>query len=249
MNKTVSESVSAARRIALRVTRLRTRGKVEVAVAPGFTALDAVGRALRGGPVRLAAQNAHWETEGGFTGEISPAQLKSVGCWGVLIGHSERRLLFGETDEGVSRRLAASLRAGLCPILCVGESWEEREAGKTAAVLKNQLVRGASGIPAQKASQLIVAYEPVWAIGTGRSAARVQISEVHSLIRKELAGMFGTEAAEKIRILYGGSVTPDNIADLAADKTVDGVLVGGASLRPETLSAIVAGVQKAKKEE
>ena len=246
MHKTVAGSVAAVRRLS---RRLKNSRGVEILIAPSFTALRSVGeilKGLKGTRLRLAAQNVHWEEEGAFTGEVSPVQLKEAGCRAVLVGHSERRRLFGETDEIVHRKVFGALKQGLSPVLCVGETLEQRKADMTAGVLKEQLGRCLAGVAKEQADRIIVAYEPVWAIGTGQVATAIQISEVHGLIRQELAGILGHEPAERIRILYGGSVTPENIEALAAIQTLDGVLVGGASLKPDGFAAIVKTVAKIK---
>ncbi|RJQ05210.1 MAG: triose-phosphate isomerase [Bacillota bacterium] len=219
-----------------------TGGPVDVVVCPPYTALCDVGRELqRTRGIDLGAQNLHWEDKGAFTGEISGPMLVEVGCRYVIVGHSERRQFFGETDESVSRRLGAALRHGLQPILCVGETWEEREGGRTEEVLTTQLrgaLAGADGGPAG----LSVAYEPVWAIGTGRAAQGRDAQAAAVLIRTLLAEKFGPKEAAGVRILYGGSVKPDNIGEFATQFDVDGALVGGASLDPGAFAEIVRQV-------
>jgi triosephosphate isomerase len=211
----------------------------EIVVAPPFTALDIVGRAITGTPIRLAAQNLYWEAAGAFTGEVSAAMLRETGCAAVIIGHSERRHYFGETDETVNRKIGAALGAGLMPIVCVGETLAEREAGATAAVIERQ-VRGASvGLAADAVARCVVAYEPVWAIGTGRTATPAQAEEVHALIRRLAASLAAPAVADGLRILYGGSVKPDNIDALMSQADIDGALVGGASLAAEAFARIV----------
>jgi triosephosphate isomerase len=214
--------------------------KVDVAVAPPFTALAAAADALRGSRIALAAQDVHWEAQGAFTGEVSAPMLKEIGCAHVIVGHSERRQLFGETDEGVNRKAKAVLGAGLAPIVCVGETLAEREAGRTLEVVSRQVRGGLAGLPADQVGRLTVAYEPVWAIGTGKTATAAQAQEVHAAIRallRELAG----GAADQVRIQYGGSVKPDNAAELLAQPDVDGALVGGASLKAGDFSQILKG--------
>ncbi len=208
---------------------------VEIVIAPAFTSLPVAAKFLKGSNVKLAAQDVFWETEGAYTGEISPLMLKDVECTYVIIGHSERRQYFNETDEIVNRKIRAAQEAGLGIIFCIGETLQEREDGETLQVLKRQITEGLKGLSAQG---LVIAYEPVWAIGTGRTATPEQAEEAHSFIRKELKALYGNEA-EQIRILYGGSVKPDNIASLMAQPNVDGALVGGASLKPDSFSKIV----------
>jgi triosephosphate isomerase len=211
---------------------------VEIVVAPVFTALSRVAEALSGSNVRLAAQDCHWEEEGAFTGEVAPKLLSDAGCSHVIIGHSERRQYFGETDETVNKKAKTALAAGLTAIVCVGETLAEREAGKAFAVIETQLKGGLAGFSADMLVQIIIAYEPVWAIGTGKTASDAQAQEVHAFIRTLLAKLFGQAAAEAIRILYGGSVKPDNVKGLMSQADIDGALVGGASLKADTFAAI-----------
>jgi triosephosphate isomerase len=211
---------------------------VEIVVAPVFTALSRVAEALSGSNVRLAAQDCHWEEEGAFTGEVAPKLLSDAGCSHVIIGHSERRQYFGETDETVNKKAKTALAAGLIAIVCVGETLAEREAGKAFAVIETQLKGGLAGFSAGMLVQIIIAYEPVWAIGTGKTASDAQAQEVHAFIRTLLAKLFGQAAAEAIRILYGGSVKPDNVKGLMSQADIDGALVGGASLKADTFAAI-----------
>ncbi len=213
--------------------------EAEVVVCPPFTALPAVAGALKGSRIGLGAQNMHWEKEGAFTGEVSPLMLKDVGCRYVILGHSERRQYFGEADPQVNRKLKTALEHRLIPILCVGETLAEREEGLTLQVVGGQLKGGLSGVSAQAGERVAVAYEPVWAIGTGRMATPEQAEEVHAFIRKRLTEHWGETAATKIRILYGGSVKPDNIDALMAEPEIDGALVGGASLKADTFARIV----------
>jgi triosephosphate isomerase (TIM) len=205
-------------------------GDVDVVVAPPFTALSTVAGVLKGGSVGLAGQNMHAEAEGAYTGEVSPAMLRDAGCTHVILGHSERRQLFGETDEGVAKKAQAALVHGLVPIVCVGETLAERESSRTMEVVERQTERALRGLTADQVAALLVAYEPVWAIGTGRTATPEQAQEVHAFIRKHVSGSHGAPAAAALRILYGGSVKPDNIGALMAQADVDGALVGGASL-------------------
>lgn len=211
---------------------------VEVVLAPPFTALAAVSAALRGGNVQLAAQNLHWETEGPFTGEISPQMLRDLDCRYVLVGHSERRRLFGESDAVVAKKVDAALGAGLRPILCVGETLGERRRGATNGVIARQLRVALKGLSKGAIKNITVAYEPIWAIGTGKNAAPEQIAAVHHFVR-ELLRLRADRSVQACRIIYGGSVRPDNAAELAAVPEIDGVLVGGASLKVDTFASIV----------
>ena len=208
-------------------------------VAPPYTALSAVKETLSGSPVLLAGQNMHWEEKGAFTGEISPLMLKEVGCTHVIIGHSERRQLFGETNETVNQKLKSAFSHGLTSILCVGESLEQREAGQTTSVIEEELEKGLNGLTTEQVQSMILAYEPIWAIGTGKTASPEQAEEVHAFIRKWLISKHGEAAAEKIRVLYGGSVKPENIEGLMAKENIDGGLVGGASLKADSFAQIV----------
>jgi triosephosphate isomerase len=212
--------------------------RVEIALAPAAPALDRVGAALRGSIVKLAAQNVSPEPRGAFTGEVSVEMLADLGCAYALVGHSERRALFGETSALVSRKAAALLGSGIRPIVCVGETLAEREAGRTEDVVGEQLDTSLAGIPADAAPDLVVAYEPVWAIGTGKTATPELAQQAHAFIRRRLQARFGPPAAG-IRIQYGGSVKPENAAALLAEADVDGALVGGASLYPESFASIV----------
>jgi triosephosphate isomerase (TIM) len=234
MHNTIAESVALARAIK---EGFSGSANGEVVVAPPFTALSAVGDALKGSAVRLAAQNMYSEDKGAFTGEISPVMLKDAGCACVIIGHSERRKFFSETDDGVNAKVKKALAAGLKPIVCVGETDEERVQGVTQSVVGRQ-VRGAlAGV--EKLDDVVIAYEPVWAIGTGKVATSAQAEEVHAFVRGLIRELFGA-AAEELRILYGGSVTKDNVAELAAMEDIDGALVGGASLKPDGFLGIIA---------
>ena len=214
-------------------------GGAEVILAPPFTAIDTVRRTLAGSRLRVAAQNLHWQPLGAFTGEVSADMLRDAGCSHVIVGHSERRRLFGETSRGIGRKLAAALEASLRPILCIGETLEERRRGDTHRTLSSQLSGALKGVPKSVIESLAVAYEPVWAIGTGRHAASAQVADAHGWIRRSLARRFGAASAQEVPILYGGSVNPDNAAELAQIPEVDGVLVGGASLDHRNFAAIV----------
>ena len=234
MHKTSAEAVSLVEGLKPQLAPVKD---MEVVVCPPFTALGAVARALAGSAIGLGAQNLYWEKEGAFTGEVSAPMLADLGCTYVIVGHSERRQHFGETDEIVQRKARAAVNAGLRPIVCLGESLREREAGTTFDVLEAQVkgsLRGLSGD-----SGIVVAYEPVWAIGTGRTATPAQAQEAHAFIRKLLESLLSPAAAAATRILYGGSVKPDNVRDLMAQPDVDGALVGGASLDPNSFGKIV----------
>jgi triosephosphate isomerase (TIM) len=211
----------------------------DIVVAPPFTALTAAVDAAKGTAISIAAQDAHWEREGAFTGEVSMPMLVEAGCRAVILGHSERRKFFGETDATVSLKLKAAIDAGLQPIVCVGESLEEREMGTTESVLERQFEGGIAALTGAEFSRILIAYEPVWAIGTGRTATPELAAEAHRFLRKLAAKRFTTERAAAMRILYGGSVKPDNIRGLMAQMEIDGALVGGASLDPQAFSAIV----------
>jgi triosephosphate isomerase len=238
MHKTAAEARALVKD--LRALAEGPAAEVEVAVAPPFTALAAAGEALRGSKIELAAQNVHAEPQGAFTGEVSAGMLAEAGVRYVIVGHSERRQLFGETDEGVRRKVGAVLGAGMRPIVCVGELLAEREAGRTLEVVGRQ-VRGAlAGLPPAVVAALTVAYEPVWAIGTGKTASSAQAQEVHAAIRALLREMAGG-SADAVRIQYGGSVKPDNARELMAQPDVDGALVGGASLKAQDFVQIVKG--------
>jgi triosephosphate isomerase len=213
---------------------------VEIVVAPPFTALHAAAEAARNSPIAIAAQDVHWEREGAFTGEVSAAMVKEAGAEFVIIGHSERRRLFHDTDETVNRKLAATLAAGMTPIVCIGETIDEREAGETLGVLDRQIKQGLDHLTGDQVGSLVLAYEPVWAIGTGRNATPQQAGEAHAHIRSRLRQWFGGAAADHCHVIYGGSVKPDNIHELMILPDVDGALVGGASLDVHAFSDIVA---------
>jgi triosephosphate isomerase (TIM) len=211
----------------------------EIVICPPYIDLCAAVDVTKGSNVAIGAQDLHWEKEGAYTGEICPGMLLDVGCTHVIIGHSERRQYFGETDDIVNFKLKAALEARLTPIVCVGEVLEEREAGLTEDVLRRQCLRAFHALSSKKAGKLVVAYEPVWAIGTGKTATPQLASEAHLLIRGEAAKAFGQDLADKLRILYGGSVKPENVKALMAEEEIDGALVGGASLDPKSFAAIV----------
>ena len=211
----------------------------EIVVCPPYVDLHAAIESAKGSKVAVGAQNVYWKEEGAFTGEISSTMLVAVGCTHVIIGHSERRQYFGETDDTVNLKLKAALQDGLTPIVCVGEVLEEREAGLTEDVLRRQCMRAFSALSAKKAARLVIAYEPVWAIGTGKTATPEMASDAHVLIRGEAAKAFGDEFGAGLRILYGGSVKPENAKALMSQEEIDGALVGGASLDAKSFAAIV----------
>jgi triosephosphate isomerase len=211
----------------------------EILVCPPFTALYAVAESLKGSNITVGSQNIFWEKKGAFTGEVAPDMLVDAGCKYAVVGHSERRQFFGETDETVNKRMKAAFAVGLTPIVCVGEMLAERENGTTFKVLEKQLKNGVAGLTPEQAATLVIAYEPVWAIGTGKTATPQQAEEVHAYIRKLYSQIYSAGAADSIRILYGGSVKPDNAAEIMKQPNVDGALVGGASLEVESFSKIV----------
>ena len=236
MNNSCAESVELVSQLK---DILSARKEIDIVVAPPFTALGAVAAVLKGSPIGLSAQNVFWEESGAFTGEISTAMLKDVGCRYVIIGHSERRQYFSETDETVNKRLKAALKASLIPIVCIGETLAEREAEKTLPVIEQQLKGGLKGLSLEEMETVIIAYEPVWAIGTGKTATPDQAQEVHRFIRDIIARIFSKEIADDTRILYGGSVKPDNVDQLMVQLDIDGALVGGASLKADAFARIV----------
>ena len=233
--KTVPEAVALAAELRAGITR----SDVDVVLGPPFTALHAVAAAVKGTAIGVAAQDMSAEIEGAFTGEVSPLMLKDAGCTHVILGHSERRQLFGETDEGVAKKTEAAFRHGLSPIACVGETLAERESDRTNEVIERQTERALRGLSADQVAALVIAYEPVWAIGTGRTATPAQAQEVHAFIRGLVTRSHGEPAARAVRILYGGSVKPDNIGALMAQADLDGALVGGASLTAASFLKIV----------
>jgi triosephosphate isomerase len=237
MYKTVAEATALVEE--LKAGLAQPPEGVDVLVAPPFTALSAVAQAVRGKGIALGAQNMHAEVEGAFTGEISPRMLKDVGCTHVILGHSERRQLFGETDEGVGRKARVALDHGLLPILCVGETLAERESSRTLEVVERQVERALRDVTPDEGARALIAYEPVWAIGTGLAASPQQAQEVHAAIRRLVARSHGEAVAAAQRILYGGSVKPDNAASLMSQADIDGALVGGACLKPDSFLKII----------
>ena len=227
MHKTVAEAVKYVKEFRALVKDI---ADVEIVLAPTFTALHAAAEAARNSNVVIAAQDTYWEREGAFTGEISAPMIREAGAEYVIVGHSERRTLFGETDATVNRKAVAAFAAGLTPIVCIGETLDQRERNETFEVLDRQIKTGLDGLTGEQLALLVVAYEPVWAIGTGRNATPAQAAEAHGHIRQRLRQWFGNAAAEHCHVIYGGSVKPDNIRELASQPDVDGALVGGASL-------------------
>lgn len=242
MFKTVSETVTYVNDLRALIAESKVLG-VDVVIAPPFTSLVAASEAAKGSIIGVAAQNMHWEREGAFTGEISAGMVHASGARLVIIGHSERRTLFGETNETVNKKTHAAISGGLVPIVCIGETLEQRDRNETMAVLDRQIKEGLDRITGEQLSRLVIAYEPVWAIGTGRNATPAQAGEAHFHIRQRLKQWFGLDASEKCRVLYGGSVKPDNIAKLIAEPDVDGALVGGASLDAKAFASIIAAAQ------
>lgn len=222
----------------------REPADAEVVLAPPLTSLEAVHRALRGSKVKLAAQNCHWEVQGAFTGEVSPVMVRELGCDYVIVGHSERRQIFHESDEMIARKLAPIVTQGMRAILCVGETLDQRHTGKTSAVIRHQLRIALKGLTKADIANIEIAYEPVWAIGTGQNATPKQINLVHSRIRVCLMQWFGPTAGKRLRILYGGSVKPENVNSLVVEEEINGLLVGGASLKSETFLPIIRAFSK-----
>jgi triosephosphate isomerase len=239
MNKTIAESRDLTNKIKARQGNNST---VEVVVAPPFTALSTVAETIQGSSIQLAGQNLYFQPSGAYTGEISPGMLVDSGCRYVILGHSERRKYFGETDSLTNEKIHAALQVGLKPVLCVGETEEEKESGSTEAVVTRQLERGLVKIAPDKIDFLVIAYEPVWAIGTGKNATPESAQKVHMLIRGHLDGILGSGAGDRIRILYGGSVSPGNASGLMSQPDIDGALVGGASLVADSFCDIIDSV-------
>ena len=242
MHKTVREALAYATAFRQQVGKI---AGVEIVIAPPFTALHAVAAVLVDTSVGIAGQDLHWEPQGAFTGEVSAAMLQEAGAAYVIIGHSERRQLFGETDESVNTKIRAAIAARLTPILCVGETLDQRESNQTFEILDRQLARGLGDVSASDASTLVVAYEPVWAIGTDRNATPAQAQEAHAHIRQRLAQAFGDDLAATARVIYGGSVKTANVAGLSAQSDVDGALIGGACLDANSFAEIVARIRTA----
>jgi triosephosphate isomerase (TIM) len=236
MNKTTVEARDLTSKLIPLIAQIKER---DIVLAPPFTALQSVAGVIKGTGIALSAQNLHWEDKGAFTGEISAEMLLDLGCKYVIIGHSERRQFFSENDETVNKKLRQALNKGLLPIVCVGETLKEREAGKANEVIERQVTGALKGVTAVEMQKVIIAYEPVWAIGTGKTATPDQANEIHSFIRKKSEIVYGKEIAGALRIQYGGSVTPENVSTLMAMPDIDGALVGGASLKPESFAALV----------
>ena len=231
-----SEALALSASLARSVGQERGR---EIVLAPPFTALEVVGKEIAGSTIKLGAQNVHWEPKGAFTGEVSVSMLKEAGCVYVIVGHSERRQYFGETNETVNKRLVAALGAGIVPIVCVGETLAEREADATEAIIERQVESACGSLRSEQLATCVIAYEPVWAIGTGRTATPGQAQEVHHAIRRQLTSLGSATTSERVRIIYGGSVKADNIDSLMAEPDIDGALVGGASLDADSFTRIV----------
>src|SRR5688572_30509715 len=236
MYKTVADAVKYVKEFRILVKDVTG---VEIVLAPPFTALHAAAEAARASNVAMAGQDCYWEREGAFTGQVSAAMVREAGAEYVIIGHSERRTLFGETDANVNRKVNAAFAAGLTPIACIGETLDQRDRNETFDVLDRQIKQGLDGVTGEQIGQLVIAYEPVWAIGTGRNATAAQAGEAHAHIRQRLRQWFGPDAAELCHVLYGGSVKPENIGELIAQPDVDGALVGGASLDVRSFVEIV----------
>jgi triosephosphate isomerase len=236
MNKTAAEARDLAAKLIPLVAGVKDR---EIVLAPPFTALHTVAEVLKGTNLALSAQDLFWEDKGAFTGQISAEMLLDLGCKYVIIGHSERRQYFGETDATVQKKLRQALNKGLLPIVCVGETLAEREAGKANEVIERQLLGALANVTVAEMRNVVIAYEPVWAIGTGKTATPEQAQEIHAFIRAKIKGLYSGETAEATRIQYGGSVTPENVSSLMAMQDIDGALVGGASLKPESFAALV----------
>jgi triosephosphate isomerase (TIM) len=236
MHRTIGEAMALVQGLK---DGLPVSESVEVVIAPPFTALQAVGQALQGTPIEMAAQNLHWADQGAYTGEISPAMVREVGCRWAIVGHSERRQWFQESDAVIHQKIEACLRAGLQPVFCVGETLEQRDAGQVEAVLSRQIREGLRGFNVEDAARGVLAYEPVWAIGTGKTATPETAQAVHAFIRGLLAELFDKRVATEKRIVYGGSVTPETARALMIQEDIDGGLVGGASLKAESFIAII----------
>ena len=236
MNNTVAAGTALVKELAPLV---KDNNAVDIVVCPTFTALAAVCEAVKGTNIHVGAQNVHWEKSGAFTGEISAEMLTELGVEYVVIGHSERREMFGETDEYVNKRAKAALAAGITPIVCCGETLETREAGTTNDFVSGQIKAALEGLTAQQVASLVIAYEPIWAIGTGKSASQDDAQKMCKVVRDVVAADFGQEVADKVRVQYGGSVKPENVAEYMACPDVDGALVGGASLDPESFLALL----------
>ncbi len=244
MHKTIAEARVLAGELAGRAAQF---GGCQIVLCPPFTSIQAVAEIVAGSGIQVGAQDVYWEAKGAYTGEVSCEMLIDAGCRWVIIGHSERRAMFGETDDTVNRKVKAALAAGLLPIVCVGESLAQREQGITTDVVNKQVEGAFVGVPADKACQMVVAYEPIWAIGTGRAATGEDANEVARAIRCTLSRLYSDRVSEAVRIQYGGSVKPSNMAEFARQPEIDGALVGGASLAAEDFAGIIGRVVNAKK--
>ena len=236
MNKNIQESGELAKALVEKVKGISDK---DVLICPTATALSEVSKVVKGTNVALGAQNMYFETKGAFTGEISPDMLKSAGCTHVILGHSERRQIFGEPDEVINKKTLLALAEGLTPVVCIGETLEQREAGETLGVVESQMRGSLNNIVGDQILKIVLAYEPVWAIGTGKTPSPAQAQEVHAYIRKIFTDIFGSKLAEQVRVLYGGSVKPANVKELMGQKDIDGALVGGAALKVEDFEKIV----------
>jgi triosephosphate isomerase len=242
--KMFTNQASAADLVKGIVNQVGNIENIEIGVCPPFVYLQSVKNIIEGTNIKLGAQDSHWEKEGAFTGEVSPYMIKDIGCTYVIIGHSERRHQMGETDDIINKKIKAGLNVGLYPIFCIGELLEERQENKTETVLRRQIEQGLDGLTAVDMDKIIVAYEPVWAIGTGKTATPEQAQETHSFIRKFISTIYDRTIADDVRIMYGGSVKPDNIAELSVQADLDGALVGGASLKADLFSQIITRFNK-----
>lgn len=236
MNKTVGEAVELVTQLKQKLSDVRNR---EIVVCPPFTSLVVTKEVLKNSNIKLGAQNMYFEKSGAFTGEVSPLMLKDVGVEYVIIGHSERRQYFGETDESVHKKMKVAFENSIIPIVCVGETLQQREKNEAFSVIEKQVKVGVAGLSAEQSKKLVIAYEPVWAIGTGKTATPQQAEEVHAFIRKLYTEIYGKDAAESVRILYGGSVKPDNVSEIMRQPDIDGALVGGASLKADDFIKLV----------
>ncbi|MBK7379768.1 MAG: triose-phosphate isomerase [Ignavibacteriales bacterium] len=240
-NWKMNNDLQASEKLIVELKNLLKNNKAncEVIICPSFTSLSEASKLIEGSAIKLGAQNMHFEDSGAFTGEVSSSMLKSVGCGFVIIGHSERRHIFGETDDMINKKIKKALSAGLNPIFCIGELLEERERGITNDVIKRQVLNGLNGISVEQMKNVIIAYEPVWAIGTGKTATPLQAQEVHSFVRSLISDKYGKPTAENIVIQYGGSVKPDNAKELLSQNDIDGALVGGACLKADSFMGII----------
>ncbi|PKN02029.1 MAG: triose-phosphate isomerase [Elusimicrobia bacterium HGW-Elusimicrobia-1] len=236
MYKSLAEALDLVENLKLSCSSVADR---DVVVCPPFTALAIVSQSIKKSALKLGAQNLHWEKEGAYTGEVSAKMIVDAGCYYVIIGHSERRQYFGETDDTVNKRTKAALAAGLIPIVCVGETLAERESNRAFEVIERQMKGGLAGLSVEDSQKIVAAYEPVWAIGTGKTATPEQAQEIHAFIREKYSALYGGSAASGLRILYGGSVKPDNAANLMRQADIDGALVGGAALKADDFAKIV----------